>query len=100
MSEPFAPLAPTSFTHTNSKRIVLTIHSFARTNSERVPHVRTSVRGLRKLGRSPNKGLSFRFPARTNVRVPHPSRSLRRVGISKSHPSTYRDSRHYGKQVP
>jgi hypothetical protein len=42
---------------------VLVIQLFLHTNSERVPHVRTSVRGLRKLGRSPLQGLSVVFQA-------------------------------------
>ena len=46
---------------TGMKRNVLVVHCCARTNSERVPHVRTSVRGLRKL-RRPG------FPARGTVR--------------------------------
>src|ERR1700742_2217470 len=37
----------------------LTTQCFVQTNSERVPHVRTSVRGLIKKGRSPIEGLSF-----------------------------------------
>ena len=40
------------------KRAVV-IHSSPHTNSVRVPHVRTSVRGLTKTGRSPIKALSF-----------------------------------------
>jgi hypothetical protein len=38
---------------------VLAIHTPPHTDSGRVPHVRTSVRGLSKTGRSPIKGLSF-----------------------------------------
>jgi peptidyl-prolyl cis-trans isomerase SurA len=42
---------------------VLGLRFSAHANSERVPHVRTSVRGLGKLGRSPIKGLSFLLSA-------------------------------------
>jgi hypothetical protein len=38
---------------------VLAIHTPPHTDSGRVPHVHTSVRGLSKTGRSPIKGLSF-----------------------------------------
>jgi hypothetical protein len=41
------------------KRKVLLIRYSIQINTERVPHVRTSVRGLIKTGRSPIKGLSF-----------------------------------------
>jgi hypothetical protein len=44
------------------KRNFLEIHSSTHTNSERVPHVRTSVRGLIKTGRSPSKVCLFLFP--------------------------------------
>jgi hypothetical protein len=43
------------------KRSFLEIHSSTHTNSERVPHVRTSVRGLIKTGRSPSKVFLFLF---------------------------------------
>jgi hypothetical protein len=43
------------------EKSVLVIYSSVRPSSERVPHVRTSVRGLIKTGRSPIKGLSFRL---------------------------------------
>ena len=55
---------------TSTLNSVLVIHSFTQTNTGRVPHVRTSVRGLSKTGRSPIKGLSFSFPREQN-RVPH-----------------------------
>jgi hypothetical protein len=51
---------PTGFADPRGmKRSFLVIHSFTRTNSGRVPHVRTSVRGLRKTGRSPSKVCLF-----------------------------------------
>ena len=45
------------------------IHSHPHTNSVWVPHVRTSVRGLIKTGRSPIKALTT-FP-QSKSRVPH-----------------------------
>ena len=49
----------------------MVIPSSPRPNSVRVPHVRTSVRGLIKTGRSPIKALSFLVSVTTNTRVPH-----------------------------
>ena len=56
--------------HGKMKRGVV-IHSSPPTHSVRVPHVRTSVRGIRKTGRSPIKALSFLFSVTTKTRVPH-----------------------------
>ena len=47
------------------------IHAFPRTNSVRVPHVRTSVRGATKTGRTPIKALSFSLFPYHQSRVPH-----------------------------
>jgi hypothetical protein len=44
----------------NKPQLLSRCHSLFHTHkSERVPHVRTSVRGVKKTGRSPIKGLSF-----------------------------------------
>src|SRR5271168_3913692 len=49
------------------RRSILILSSSTHTNSERVPHVRTSVRGSIKTGRSPIKGLSFHWFCRPPI---------------------------------
>jgi hypothetical protein len=60
---------------------VLVIHSSTHIHSERVPHVRTSVRGLIKTGRSPIKGLCFSFSHET--RMGHPKTNLALAVLNK-----------------
>jgi hypothetical protein len=64
-------------------RSVQRIHSYTHINSGRVPHVRTSERGLMKTGRSPIKGLSSVSSHNHNASYPGRFRSAARKSSTR-----------------